>query len=103
MAAHGVSLFQVRQLQLEYGRLHGIQTAVITNDVVFILAQAAMVPESSDSFGNAQIIRDDSATVPARTEIFRRIETEACNIADRPDSAATVAGPVRLGRVFDDA
>src|SRR4051812_27294934 len=97
-----IPYIQMWELQVERGCLDRIQTAVISDDVMLVLPQSAMISKSSQVLSETRVIGYYSTAVTARAKVFSWIETEACDVAHRPGSAATVPCSMRLSGIFNN-
>src|SRR5262245_36320563 len=74
-----------RQTRSENSCLQLVETAVDAGVDVVVSVSLSAVSETGNAIGQRSVIRNDSAAIAERAEIFRRIETERAGRAKRPN------------------
>src|SRR5437867_6634770 len=91
---------QVFELDLEHRGLHAVEPAVIAHDVVLVFDDSPVVAKPPYRVRNGVVVRNHSARVATRSQVFSRIKTEACRISHASCSSAVVTGAVSWRRIF---
>src|SRR3954451_5170451 len=74
---------EVWQFHLQNRCLQFIETKISADELMMITRLHPVLSTNSYSRGQTFIVRDDRAGVPGGTQILRRIETKAADVADR--------------------
>lgn len=93
--------FQMRQADVEKGRLEFVETAVQSQIFMMVFLRRTIVGQRSDTEGQILAVRGHNATVAEGTEVFAGIETEACGVGRTAGAVASVGGTMCLGGIFN--
>src|SRR5438270_801934 len=101
LSPESIALLEMWELDLQNCCLQTVETAVVTDNAMFVFLESAMITELQHRCCHAVIARDDCAPVTTSTEVFGGIKTETSGITHRPRSSAMVTGAMCLRGVFD--
>ena len=91
------------QLGSQHQRLHLVQAAVHAHLVVHVDRLHAMDSEPANAVVKGFVVAHQGQTgISEGTEVFRRIETEGCHVAELPGVHAPAPGAHALAGVLDD-
>ena len=98
---HFIASIEIRQFPMQYCCLKAIQAAVVTNGMMFIFLESAVIAQPSHCRCDVVIVGYDGAGVSACTKVLRRIKAKAGGVAKGACSSAMVTGAMGLGCVLD--
>src|SRR6266568_9109522 len=109
IAPRFIPLGKMTEFHRQPSRLNGVQTAVVTLDVVVILLGLSMVTEHLDGTCNRFFVCGDRATFPTGTQVLAWIKAECGRAAHRSCLPPAILflrkifRPMCLTGVFDDS
>jgi hypothetical protein len=88
------------QLDSQERRLNSVEAAVESLSLVHVLPRLPVFPQLAHDSKAFVVCSEDGSTLTKRAEVLARIETEACEASEPPNTLALVASAVRLRRVL---
>ena len=88
-------------MTLQQRGLQAVEPRAPPDDLVLVLRDAAVVPQSPDLGRQRRVAADHRATVAHRAEVLAGVEAESGGVTHVPDADAVVVAEVGLGGVLE--
>jgi len=102
ISACGVPSIEIAKFHSQNGCLQTIETAAYAFPEVNIFAVPTVVGDGAGAFNERNVVTYDRTGIAERAKVLGRIEAEACDIADSPDTLAPPSRAMGLGGILYD-